>query len=171
LNPKRRANMIGGVLAQNPYKPPTAPVRDTGPPAPRPLTLALFAGLGVGIGGMLLSRAIQALVYITLIEPDGAPRQAVESMSAWLFTLVGSSCIFSVLGGYVCARLARRHERRLTLVLAVLSTAIAYSTFGANGPLVALVLTLTCASVMTGGLFGRYRNVAQRRRTAAAMAA
>ena len=163
--------MIGGVSADNPYTPPTAPVRDTGPPAPRSPTLAVLAGLGVGIGGMLLSRAIQALVYVTLIEQDGAPQQAVDALSSWLITLVGSSCVFSVLGGYVCARLARRHERRLTLVLAVLITALAYSTFGGSGPLVVLVLALTFASVMTGGGFGRYRNVAERRRTGDAMAA
>jgi hypothetical protein len=155
------------VREENPYKPPTAPVRDTEAPAPRSLTLAVLAGLGVGIGGMLLSRVIQAIVYVTLIEPDATPQRFVEELSAWFITLVGGSCIFSVLGGYVCARVARRHERRVTLVLAALSTAIAYLTFGGNGALAALVLTLTFVSVMAGGGLGRYRNLSERRKTAA----
>jgi hypothetical protein len=71
-----------------------------------------------------------------------------------------------VLGGYVCARVARRHERRGTLVLAVLSTAIAYWTIG-SGALATLVLALMFASVMAGGGFGRYRNLAEKRKTAA----
>lgn len=158
------------MAEENPYKPPTAPVRDAGAPAPRSLTLAVLAGLGVGIGGMILSRAIQAIVYVTLIEPGATPQQSVEALSAWFITLVSSSCIFSVLGGYVCARVARRHERRVTVVLAALSTAIAYSTFGGNGALAVLVLALTFASVMTGGGVGRYRNLAERRKTTAAIA-
>jgi MFS family permease len=154
------------VADENPYKPPTAPVRDTGAPVPRSLTLAVLAGLGVGIGGMILSRVIQAIVYVTLIEPGATPQQPVEALSAWFLTLVSSSCIFSVLGGYVCARVARRHERRGTLVLAVLSTAIAYWTIG-SGALATLVLALMFASVMAGGGFGRYRNLAEKRKTAA----
>ena len=156
---------------ENPYKPPTAPVRDTGPPAPRSLTLAVLAGLGVGIGGPILSRVIVALVYVGLVEPSGTPQQAVDAVSAWFITLVSSGCIFSALGGYVCARLARRHERRVTLAVAVLTTAIVYSTIVGNGALAALVLTLTFASVMAGGGFGRYRNRAEKRKTAAAIAA
>ena len=151
---------------ENPYKPPTAPVRDTGLPEPRSLTLAVLAGLGVGIGGPILSRVIVAITYIRTSQ------QAVEAVSAWWFiTLVSSGCLFSVLGGYVCARLARRHERRLTLVLAVLTTGITYATIVGNGALAALVLTLSFASVMAGGGFGRYRNLADKRKTAAAIAA
>lgn len=159
------------MAEENPYKPPTAPVRDTAPPAVRSLTLAVIAGLGVGVGGAILSRVIVAIVYVWLIEPGGTPQRAVEAISAWFITLVSSGCIFSVLGGYVCARLARRHERRVTLVLAVLSTAIAYTTIVGNGALAALVLTLTFTSVMAGGGFGRYRNRAEKRKTAAAIAA
>lgn len=161
----------------NPYKPPTAPVRDTGPPAPRSLTLAVLVGLAVGVGGTMLSRLVVGMAYFTLTLDRGATtQQYVEALpsplsSIWI-ALVGLGCVFSMLGGYVGARVARRHERRVTLVLAVLTTAIVFSTiFGGIGAFAMLVLTLTFVSVMVGGGIGRYRNLAERRKTPAVMAA
>ena len=161
----------------NPYKPPTAPVRDAEPPPPRPLTLAVLAGLGVGVGGTMVARLVAGTLYFMLTFERGAtPEQYVEALPPplspiWI-TLVGLGCAFSVLGGYVCARVARRHERRVTLVLAVLSTAIAFSTiFGRIGAFAMLALTLTFVSVMAGGGLGRYRNLAEKRKTATAILA
>lgn len=151
-------------------------MRDTGPPPPRSLTLAVLAGLGVIVGGSILSRVVAGIVYLTLIpESDGPPRPSVEALSAplssMLITIVILGCVFSALGGYVCARVARRLERRVTLVLAVLTTAIGFTTVAAGGTFTALLLTLTFACVMGGGGLGRYSNLAERRKTDAAMAA
>lgn len=157
---------------ENPYAPPTAPVRDMGPPPPRSLTLAVFAGLAVGVGGTILSRAVLGLVYVGLRGVPESPEAAMAIVSSAIVPSIGLGCVFSVLGGYLGARLARRHERRVTLVLAVLSTAIAFLTsFGAIAPLAMLVLALTFASAMAGGGFGRYRNLVEKRKTAAAIAA
>jgi hypothetical protein len=160
------------VTEENPYKPPTAPVRDAGPPAPRSLTLAVLVGLAVGVGGTMLSRLVVGMVYFTVtLERSATTAQYVEALpsplsSIWI-TLVSLGCVFSVLGGYVCARVARRHERRVTLALAVLNTAIVFSTiFGGIGTFAMLVLALTFVSVMAGGGLGRYRNLAERRKTA-----
>jgi hypothetical protein len=165
------------MAEENPYKFPTAPVRDSSPPAPRSLTLAVLVGLAVGVGGTMLSRLVVGMVYFTVILERGASTaQYVEALpsplsSIWI-ALVALGCMFSVLGGYAAARVARRHERRVTLVLAVLSTAIAFSTtFGGIGVFAMLVLTLTFVSVMAGGGLGRYRNLAEKRKTAAAILA
>jgi MFS family permease len=80
---------------------------------------------------------------------------------------------FSLLGGYVCARMARRDERRLSVVLAVLVEAIGFvlgaATLGVA--LNALMLVLTFVTVMAGGELGRRRNLADARKTGAATAA
>ena len=156
----------------NPYAPPTAPVRDTEPRTPRSLTLAVLAGLAVGVGGTILSRAVLGIVLVGLKGVPESPEATAAILSSAIVPALSLGCIFSVLGGYVGVRVARRHERRVTLALAVLSTAISFATtFGATGPLAMLVLTLTFASVMVGGGLGRYRNVVERRRTAAVIAA
>jgi hypothetical protein len=89
-------------------------------------------------------------------------------LSSAIVPLLSLACVFSVLGGYVCARVARRNERRVTVVLAVLMVIGLSMTAGASA---VLVQALTFASVMAGGLFGRYRNVVERRTPAAAMVA
>jgi hypothetical protein len=160
------------VPEENPYKPPTAPVRDTGPPPSRSLTLAVLAGLAVGVGGTILSRLIVAIVYVTLTDRGGSPQSAealAASVSTTFVYLAALGCLCSGVGGYVCARVARRHERRVTVVLAALSTAIGFSMVA--GTLAVLVHTLTFACVMVGGGVGRYRNLADKRKTLAAIAA
>jgi MFS family permease len=160
------------VARENPYKPPAAPVADTGPPPQRSLTLAVLAGLAVSVGGTILSRVVVFIVYAALSLERGGTVEAISAtFSSAFIAIVILGCIFSVLGGYVGARVARRHERRVALILAVLATAIAWSTITGDGAFAALLLTLTFASVMAGAGLGRYRNLAERRKAAGAMAA
>jgi hypothetical protein len=78
-------------------------------------------------------------------------------------SIVGAS--LSVLGGYVCARIARRNERRVAAVQALLVSVLGALGGGATlGPLAnAVLVLLTFASVMAGGELGRRHNLAKAR--------
>ena len=91
---------------ENRYKPPDAPVGDTGLPPQRSLTVGVLAGLAVGVGGAMVSRVILGTVYVGL---RGVP-QSAEALSAMLSSAfipsLSLGCVFSVLSGYVRARRA-----------------------------------------------------------------
>jgi predicted MFS family arabinose efflux permease len=105
------------------------------------------------------------------------PRQP---MFGFIGFFTGGAC--SLLGGYVCARLARRNERRVTAIMASLSAAVPVAlvlvvalqhavlpvlSLGWSAVRLALMFLLAIA----GGELGRRRNLTDARNTAAASAA
>lgn len=165
--------------AQNPYKPPAAALRDP-PRPPRSPFVAILAGLGVDIGGTTLAGIVIGIVYSVILAARGQnPEQIVADLTSvdpssgfFIFnSIVGGA--FSLLGGYVCARLVRRDERRFTAIMAASSVGIGIALGGTrlSVGLNAAMLVLTFASVMAGGELGRRRNVADARKASAATAA
>jgi hypothetical protein len=164
----------------NPYKPPAAVVRDPLPP-PRSAVVAVLAGLAIDIGGGLLLGIVQGIVYAVMLASDGmSPEQIQTNLtdpdpgSAYfvLGTLLGLG--LSTLAGYVCARMVRSRERRVTGILAVISglIGIAMAAAAAFDMTLGIALTLIqLGCVMLGGELGRRRNEAQARQAAGAMAA
>jgi hypothetical protein len=170
------------MRAENPYKPPAAAVRDPARPPrpPRSQVVAVLAGLGVDIGGSLVVGIVIGIVQAATLSARGMdPRQIQTEMteldpsSAYFFlnSLVGLG--FSMLGGYVCARMARRDERRLTAIMAGVNSVLGLSLGGLRlgVALNVLMIVLTFASTMSGGQLGRRRNLADARETGAATAA
>jgi MFS family permease len=157
----------------NPYRPSDAAMKDA-PPAPRSPILAVLAGLAVDFGGTLLSSIAIAIVYAVMLAAEGTPLEQIQSTVTevdprsgyFVFsTLVGGA--FSILGGYVCARVARRNERKVCAILALVGAFLGFLTgAGADpiGPLLDMAfVVLTLASVMLGGELGRRSNVARAR--------
>jgi len=152
------------VADKNLYKPPAAPVRDTGPSPPHSLLLAVLAGLAVDIVGTIVSRVALLVAFVGAFDADRILAAQSRPLSLIFISLVTLGCVFSALGGYICARMARRHELRTTALLAALRAAIALPMFATNAAWVSVVvLPLTFASVMAGGEIGRRRNSAQAR--------
>jgi len=111
----------------NPYAPPEAAVHDQ-PAKPGSAFKAIALGLAVDVGGSLIASVILAAIYGAALAAEGVkPEDIAAAMQAsatdsWFFyvgSLLGLG--FSVLGGYVCARIARRSEMTLGAILAVLS--------------------------------------------------
>jgi hypothetical protein len=84
----------------------------------------------------------------------------VDPMSGRAILTYGVGLVFSVLGGYVCARVARRSEFKLAGIVAAIGSAIGWILGGGQLPLL-LHLFLTCLSVacvMFGAWLGAARD-------------
>ena len=136
----------------NPYAPPEAPVRDASAKAGSALK-AVTLGLVVDIGGTVVGGLIFGVVYAMVAGASGSGSEEIAASvshidtDSWLFyagTALGLG--FSVLGGYVCARIARRSEYRLGAILAALS-AIAGSLIGGDQYQLGTLLSLTLAGI------------------------
>ena len=150
----------------NPYAPPDASVHDL-PSKPGSPFKAVAMGLLVDIGGSLIGTIILAVLYGIALGAAGAKREEIaaamqaSATDSWFFyasTFVGLG--FSVLGGYVCARIARRSEVKLGAILAALS-AIAGLAFAGDGVELGTLLSLTLlgiGAILVGARLGIAKN-------------
>jgi hypothetical protein len=123
-------------------------------------------GLVVGIGGSILFGIICGAGYAASLAASGlSPMQIVAATyrippGSWLFIAsTGGSCLFSVLGGYVCARLSKHSEYGIGLVLALL-TMLFYFLMSTRQYSIELSLVLgvaAFASVLAGVRLGSAR--------------
>lgn len=150
----------------NPYAPPEATLQD--PPSKAGSALkAIALGLAVDIGGTVLAGAILAFVYGMVLAASGSGAEEIAAAmstiatDSWLFytaTIVGLA--FSVLGGYVCARVARRSELKLGGILAAVSAVLGI-VLSAEHYQLGTLLSLTLAgigAVLLGARMGYAKN-------------
>jgi hypothetical protein len=151
---------------QNPYSPPGAAVSD---PKARPGSpvKAVLLGAIVDIVGTLVVGTLVAVTYGASLAASGASVEDIDAMSSnipvdsWQFIvglLIG--CGFSLLGGYVCARIAKRSEYKLGCILGGISV-LAGLLIGMGEYSSAIDLSLilaTFAAVLLGSHLGCVRN-------------
>jgi hypothetical protein len=154
------------VSAPNPYAPPLAALKD-GPAAAGSPVKAVALGLLTDVGGTFAAAVVLMVVYGVALGVSGAGEEQIaaaadfSSTDSWQFyagTLLGLA--FSVLGGYVCARVARRNEMRLGAVTAALSAVLGLL-ISADQFQLGTNLSMTLAAiiaVMTGARLGQARN-------------
>lgn len=156
-----------------PYTPPQAPL--TNPEMMNAATgsalKAVSLGVMVDILGTLLATLLTAFVYAVYMTSQGmAPPEIQASLqeeaSPINFVVMGLGSGFSILAGYICGRIARRHEYRLTAITALCSLLIA-SAMSANGLLqeplrfgLSVLVTLAC-TLLGGHLAARRRALAR----------
>lgn len=148
------------IAMLNRYAPPTATVSD-GQLAPGSAIKGVLAGLAVDVIGTMLGGIAIGIVYVLL---KGANGQSIDSVNAAaaqaaavgspvniLSLIVGS--IFSVLGGYVCERLARRRSLRVGWVLGGIDVVLGLLLSGHDYPMLQMaglsMLTLGCVLLGT----------------------
>jgi hypothetical protein len=146
----------------NPYSPPKAKLSD-GPPKPGSALKAVLIGLAVDLGGTMAGGLLLGLVYATILASQGNTEEAIGQAlqnvgeTGWGFTLVSAmGCGFSILGGYVCARISRATDIRLGLVLGGLSAGSGIVLGGGGDALgqTLLLCAATVASVLLGTRYG-----------------
>jgi len=108
-------------------------------------------GLLVVTHGRLADEMEKAMATMTYDSPLGI-----------VLTMVG--CLFSVLGGYICARIARHSEYRLGLIMCAASLVLVALTGGfgsgegTHAAVMGLLVLVTLAATMVGIHLGVRRN-------------
>jgi hypothetical protein len=149
-------------MDDNRYTPPGSDLRDPSPP-PAPPWKAVLIGYLVDMGGTFIASALLAIVYTAVLTQQGLSQEQIRTALSdpapgSSFYVVGTllGCGFSVLGGYWCARMARRTPYRLGGILAALSalSGLALS-WGVYPPEQITLLSVTSvACVLLGSKFG-----------------
>jgi len=154
------------MTRNNPYAPPDAKLAD---PAARPGSpiKAVTIGLAVDLGGTVVATVILALAYGIVLGALGATAEEIEAVttdmstdSGFFYTLALAGLAFSMLGGYVCARIARRSELKLGAILAAISAGVGLA-FGGDPSRLGMLISLTIlgiAAVLAGANLGRAKN-------------
>jgi MFS family permease len=153
-------------MSNNAYAPPSAELKDA-PPRPGSPFKAVALGLLVDIGGSVIAGAIVSVGYAFSLARQGiAPEQIAvamrtDSLTTWfgvLCFLMGTG--FSYLGGWVCARVARRSELLVGACLALLTALIAVVVSGRQASWSYLLLNCVAAvvAIMAGALHGKLKN-------------
>ena len=150
----------------SPYTPPSAPVRDVARPPGSPIKAVIY-GVLVDVGGTFIAGSVLGIVHAMSLASEGltaeqaAARLANIPLDSWL-SIWGMvlGCVFSIAGGYVCARVARKSEYKLGAIVAAIGAVIGFVLSGdqyAAGVLGSLILA-TIVAVMVGANLGASRN-------------
>jgi hypothetical protein len=118
-------------------------------------------------GTFALSIALAFLYAMTLAASGTPPEQIAEAISStaadswyfWAATIGGGG--FSVLGGYVCARVARQSEYTLGAILAAISVGLGLLIGGESERDVGMSIVLNAATgacVILGAWLGKKKN-------------
>ncbi len=145
-------------MSEDRFKPPSARVQDPGR-GKGSTVKGVIVGLVVDVGTTMLFGIVASIVWGVALGVAGHSAQEIQATLAradadpLLSTLfLGAGVLCSVLGGYVCERIARRGDYKGGAVLAVLSAVLglAMGTSTASPAMLALLTFLTVGSVLLG---------------------
>jgi hypothetical protein len=151
----------------SPFAPPSAYLADAPNLARGSPIKAVLLGLAVDIGGTILMSLLLGIGYGIFLAATGTPPAEIASAAkmdnpASLLSITGTvmGLIFSVLGGYVCARIAKHAEYRLAAIMAVLSSLLGFVMAGSRHSfqLTALLVIASFAATMIGARIGYQKN-------------
>jgi hypothetical protein len=150
------------------FTPPQAEVRDV--PKPKGSAIkGVLAGLTVDFGGSIAFGIVLSVVYGGVLAASGQGEEQIraalaESDSNSIFAAFGvvGGCAFSILGGYVCERVARQRDYRAGAVLGVVSVVLGLTMGALSVPWAenALLAFLTMGSVLLGTRLALERHAA-----------
>lgn len=150
----------------DPFTPPTAELAQKSAPVPGPAWKAVLLGFLTDIGGSFATGVLYTIVFSVYLASSAAEPEEImaflqdpppDSFYLWLGYMIGSA--FSMLGGYVCARIAKQNEYKLGALLATLSTLVGLLITPADRPLQMVTgVVLTYVFVLLGAHLGRRKN-------------
>lgn len=153
--------------SDSPFAPPSAHLADAPDVSRGSPIKAVLLGLAVDIGGTIVMSLVLGIGYGVFLSVSGASPAEIAAAArmddpASAVTLVGYllGLMFSTLGGYVCARVARHAEYRLAAIMAVLSALLGLLLGGSrhSALLTAILVLATTAAIMVGARIGYVKN-------------
>ena len=150
----------------DPYKPPSSNV-EVADSRRGSAVKAVALGLLADVGGTTVMSVLASFAYAAYLAANGStPDQIGTAMgnlgpdSALGVGLSIVGCLFSVLGGFVCARIAKHSEYRLGLAMSAISLVLGALIANETTPaaIMAIYLMATVASIMAGIHLGVLKN-------------
>jgi len=159
------------MTTPNPFTPPEAKVEDRPDLAPGSPMKAVLVGAIVDIGATIVGGTVLSIVFALSLAASGASaeesaaqmlRQSGWTLLTLLATALGAAA--SALGGYVCARIAKRDEARLGWILAGISVLLGLVFAGSEAAFVLDQVIIGALLTVMGVLVGTRLGVARNRR-------
>lgn len=161
----------------NPFTPPGSKLADQPDLAPGSPLKAVAVGAIVDIGATIAGGAALSIVFAMVLAGSGASAEEFSMQmlrqSGWTpFTLLATAlgAASSALGGYACARIARRDEARLGWILAGISTLLGLVFAGSESAFILDQVLVGALLTVIGVLVGTRIGTARNRRDAAPLA-
>lgn len=153
---------------RSPYAPPASDVK-TDDARKGAAWLAVLLGLATAyIGALVFGVIFGAVAATMMVGDDGDMEQFTQMLEDPLSPVMMASyligALFSILGGYICARFAKHKEMMLGGVMAVFSILVGiFLDDESTGPATNLLLNLvSVATLLLGAWLGMKRNQRQR---------
>ena len=154
-------------MNRDPYAPPSANV-EVADSRRGSAVKAVLVGLAVDIGSTIVFSLAASIAYGVYLGATGsAPGEMAKAMAAITYdsplgmALAIVGCLFSMLGGYVCARIARHAEYRLGFIMCALSlllVAFTRSDDGMHAAVAAALVLVSLGAIMAGIHLGARKN-------------
>jgi hypothetical protein len=148
------------MTPEAPYASPKAELTEPGRPKKGSPIKAVLVGISVDVIGTLVATLAISALYGVIWALRGLPPEGVgpamlnsAQLSPYKLALTATGLGFSVLSGYLCARIAKRCEYLLALITSLISAATPLAIGGMSGgvslslTLVLLILLGLCASL------------------------
>lgn len=156
---------------RSPYAPPLSDIEVIDNRKGSPWKAVLLGLLVDHVGTFIFIIIFGVIANALFIGEDGDTSRLMslldEPLSPLMLFFYTTGCLFSVLGGFVCARIARQNELKLAFVLAALSLlyGVIIDDEAAVSALDLLLYSAGVASIFLGSWLGMKRN--RRRRNTA----
>ena len=157
-------------MSDNPYKPPSSNVEVADTKRGSAIK-AVVLGLVTDLVGTMVVTLLAAIVYGSYLGATGSsPEEAAASVQGFSYdsplglAVAVAGTLFSVLGGFVCARIARHDEYRLGGIMCAISIVLIVLTSGqlAQAAMLVIPTVATLAAIMIGIHIGVRKNRAGR---------
>ena len=111
-------------MSDNPYTPPTAPVRDRDAERTGATWKAVLFGVTTDLVGTTIAGMVLLVVFSTMLVAQGRAPEEISRLllqsNQYLFVSLAVGLSFTALGGYVAARVANHLEYRHGLFVGVI---------------------------------------------------
>lgn len=111
-------------MSDNPYTPPAAPVGDRDPEHTGATWKAVLFGVTTDLVGTTVAGMVLLILFSTMLVAQGRPPEDISPIllqsTQYLFVSLAVGLSFTVLGGYVAARVANHLEYRHGLIVGVI---------------------------------------------------
>jgi len=127
---------------------------------------AVLAGLAIDLGGSFLVSLFIA-ASAGLLSSGGLDVETAR-VSPWVFLAGNINVVLAAVAGYVCARIAKRAELRLTLIMATFSLLVQFYAYAMpiSAPARVVGALLEYGLALVGAWLGRAANRRSSRRAA-----